>query len=282
MPTKSFPLSIMSDDEDFKLQLELEAREAAAKAAVKPASSSSDASTAGPANPYLYTDPTGCQYEWDHMRRAWIPKIDDDFLARYQAAYGFPQEQPATQDEKPAQSSSNQVERETDNEAAATEPSDLNDDRNKDGKGTESGEQQAGKGRGKRKAELEKPAEWFDVDDDHNTNVYVSNLPLDTTEEEFVELMSKYGLIMKDMSSNKNKIKMYRDHEGNFKGDALCTFIKVESVQLALQLLDESLFKNNVIHVERAKFTLKGEYDASKKPKKKNQDKRKMKKKMEK
>ena len=36
---------------------------------------------------------------------------------------------------------------------------------------------------------------WFEVDREHNHNVYVSGLPLDTTKEEFVELMSKCGII---------------------------------------------------------------------------------------
>ena len=39
---------------------------------------------------------------------------------------------------------------------------------------------------------------WFDIDSDHNHNVYVSGLPLDITVEEFVELMGKCGIIMED------------------------------------------------------------------------------------
>ena len=65
------------------------------------------------------------------------------------------------------------------------------------------------------------------MDDSLNTKVYVSNLPDSTTEEEFLDLMQKCGMILKDLETNKYKIKMYRDSEGNFKGDALCTYIKV-------------------------------------------------------
>ncbi len=39
---------------------------------------------------------------------------------------------------------------------------------------------------------------WFDIDNEHNTNIYVSNIHLDTTDEEFLELMTKCGIIMKD------------------------------------------------------------------------------------
>ncbi len=37
---------------------------------------------------------------------------------------------------------------------------------------------------------------WFEIDDQHNHNVYVSGLPTDVTVEEFVELMSRYGIVM--------------------------------------------------------------------------------------
>ena len=34
---------------------------------------------------------------------------------------------------------------------------------------------------------------------------FVTGLPLDTTEEEFMELMSKYGIIMQDPDTSKQK-----------------------------------------------------------------------------
>lgn len=73
-------------------------------------------------------------------------------------------------------------------------------------------------------------AAWFEIDDARNNKVYVSNLPEETTEEEFLELMQKCGMVLKDVMSNKYKVKMYRDGDGNFKGDALCTYIKVCTV----------------------------------------------------
>lgn len=39
---------------------------------------------------------------------------------------------------------------------------------------------------------------WFDIDEGKNHNVYVSGLPLDITKEEFVEMMTKCGIIMED------------------------------------------------------------------------------------
>lgn len=45
-------------------------------------------------------------------------------------------------------------------------------------------------------------------------------------------------------------------------------YIKRESVDLALKLLDEDEIRGYKLHVEVAKFQLKGEYDASKKKRK--------------
>lgn len=39
---------------------------------------------------------------------------------------------------------------------------------------------------------------WFELEDSKNTNVYVTGLPFDITEEEYTELMSKYGIIKED------------------------------------------------------------------------------------
>ncbi|CAJ0934448.1 unnamed protein product [Ranitomeya imitator] len=109
---------------------------------------------------------------------------------------------------------------------------------------------------------------WFNVDDGRNTNVYVTGLPPDITNDEFIQIMSKCGIIMRDLQSEEYKIKLYKDKEGNLKGDGLCCYLKKESVQLALKLLDEYEIRGYKLHVENAKFQLKGEYDATKKKKK--------------
>jgi HIV Tat-specific factor 1 len=107
-----------------------------------------------------------------------------------------------------------------------------------------------------------KPATWFEVNDDKNTNVYVSGLPLDITDEEFEEMMSKYGIITKDPLTYKLKAKLYRDND-EVKGDGRCCYLMPESVKLCLQLLDGSIYKDHVIKVEKAKFEQKGKYDPS-------------------
>lgn len=62
-----------------------------------------------------------------------------------------------------------------------------------------------------------------------NTKVYVSNLPQDITADEFSEIMSKCGMIMRDPKTQKQKLKLYTEADGQVKGDGLCDYIKVKS-----------------------------------------------------
>jgi len=71
------------------------------------------------------------------------------------------------------------------------------------------------------------------------TSVYVANLPKDVSAAEIAEYFAKCGMIGEDASGQK-RVKLYRDANGDFKGDALVTYFKPESVPLALQLLDET------------------------------------------
>ncbi|CAH0546379.1 unnamed protein product [Brassicogethes aeneus] len=198
---------------------------------------------------HVYTDGDGVKFFWDKEKMAWFPKIDDDFMARYQMNYGFIE--PEKTEEKPKK---------------IEEPK----------------EELPKKPKGEKRKATEPT--WFQVDEQQNTNVYVSNLPTDITEQEFVDLMQKCGLVMRDQQNGNFKVKLYKEQGTDIlKGDALCTYIKVESVDLALKLIDGSDFKGHKISVEKAKFQMKGEYDPKMKPKmKKRKDKLKLKKQQEK
>lgn len=187
---------------------------------------------------HTYMDADGSKCFWDPEKKAWLPKVDDDFLALYQMSYGFVDN--TTKPKEETKEQTKKKENESKSEAAT-----------------------AGV---KRKSE----PQWFQPAEETNTKVYVSNLPQDLTEEEFVELMQKCGLVERDLTTQKMKVKLYMDKEQNcFKGDALCTYIKIESVDLALKLLDGSDYKGNKIKVEKAHFQLRGEYNPALKPKKK-------------
>ncbi|XP_041515443.1 HIV Tat-specific factor 1 homolog [Microtus oregoni] len=187
--------------------------------------------------------PADMPYEWDLDKKAWFPKITEDFIATYQANYGFSSDG----------SSSSTANAQDTNMTTGEEPQ------------REIPEATDSKKRGeKRKAD----SGWFHVEEDRNTNVYVTGLPPDITVDEFIQLMSKFGIIMRDPQTEEFKVKLYKDNQGNLKGDGLCCYLKKESVELALKLLDEDEIRGYKLHVEVAKFQLKGEYDASKKKKK--------------
>ncbi|KAJ2810913.1 hypothetical protein FBU31_007883, partial [Coemansia sp. 'formosensis'] len=78
-----------------------------------------------------------------------------------------------------------------------------------------------------------------------NTSVYISGLPLDTTEKEVGDYFSQCGAILPDVLTNKPRIKLYRNSDDMLKGDALVTFFKAPSVQLAIDILDDSQFRVN-------------------------------------
>ena len=189
-----------------------------------------------------YKDPKdGMVYEWDRGKNAWFPKIDEDFMAAYQMNYGFT----------------------ADGTAQPTRPEEETPEENKDIE-----EKKETKGEEKKK---ESKPEWFDQDLSKTKKVYVSGFPEDINEERFTALMSKYGMIENDIrNDNKPKIKLYKNSDGIPKGDGICTFVMVESVALAIQMLDDSLYEDgkSIIKVERAQFQLKGDYDPKLKPKK--------------
>ncbi|CCH43585.1 Splicing factor U2AF-associated protein 2 [Wickerhamomyces ciferrii] len=102
-----------------------------------------------------------------------------------------------------------------------------------------------------------------------STAVYVSNLPLDTDVTELKEIFSKYGIIAEDLLTGKSKIKLYTNEQNEFKGDALVVYLKPESVELAVQMLNETKLRVNgdVISVQKAEFNQSKTEDNEKKHK---------------
>ena len=76
-----------------------------------------------------------------------------------------------------------------------------------------------------------------------NTAVYVTNLPTNITLEEVNAVFSRCGVIAEEIDRGKPRIKLYTDEDGSFKGDALIVYFRAESVELAIQMLDETDFR---------------------------------------
>lgn len=157
---------------------------------------------------HTYTDKDGAVFFYDVEKKAWFPKVDDDFLAVYQMNYGFI-DNTTKVDEKPKVVPVPVVPV----PVVLAEMLEPTDDDSVGGK--------------KRKAPAA-PPKWFEVAPEQNTKVYVSNLPQDVTDEEFAELMAKCGMVMKD-GKGLLKLKLYRDKNGELKGDGLCHYIKVSA-----------------------------------------------------
>uniref|UniRef100_A0A0N5AA01 17S U2 SnRNP complex component HTATSF1 n=1 Tax=Syphacia muris TaxID=451379 RepID=A0A0N5AA01_9BILA len=186
----------------------------------------------------------GVVHEWNEAAHQWLPvvEVNEDFLAVYNANYGI------------------------DYSFGNAEGTSSFESRVDEKKAEE--QQQPKKAKLNRDKKREKNEGWVEFDESKNSAVYVSNLPTSITEESFAELMSKCGVIQMDPRTNKLKIKLYKDENGCLKGDGTCGYIKMESVDLALKILDGWNIGGKRIHVEKAKYQMKGEFDPSKKRKK--------------
>ncbi|EAW07743.1 U2 snRNP complex subunit CUS2 [Aspergillus clavatus NRRL 1] len=101
-----------------------------------------------------------------------------------------------------------------------------------------------------------------------NTAVYVTSIPLDAEFEEIRDVFSKCGVIAEEIDSGRPRIKMYMDEDGKFKGEALVVYFRPESVNLAIQMLDDSDFRLGVagpqgpMKVQLADFSFKSQQEA--------------------
>ena len=101
-----------------------------------------------------------------------------------------------------------------------------------------------------------------------NTAIFVSSIPLDATFEEIKDVFSKCGVIAEEIDSGRPRVKMYSDDRGLFKGEALIVYFRPESVNLAVQMLDESNFRIGVagpqgpMRVQLADFSFKSQQEA--------------------
>ncbi|KIH45424.1 hypothetical protein ANCDUO_24535 [Ancylostoma duodenale] len=182
----------------------------------------------------------GVKMKWNAAAQEWQradQEVDEDFIASYQANYGVQYDYSKMDEERKAKEA----------EKLKNNPADKEE--KKKGKGST------------------EPQGWVDMEEKVHA-VYVNNLPLDITLDEFKEFMSKCGVIQPDARTNKPKLKLYVDEKGDLKGDGRCVYIKKESVDLALSILDGFNLRGKEVHVEKARFELKGEFDPTKKRKK--------------
>lgn len=184
-----------------------------------------------------YEDEDGISYQQDPTTRNWMPIIDEELLKSQQAAYSVP----GVDEHAPALD--HRKKRKIQETFTSAEQEQMPDKHVKKDK------------------PQQKPRE---------TSVYVQGLPLDVTVEEMATVFSKCGLLSEDPATGQPRIKIYTDSNGRQKGDALVIYFRPESVDLALQLLDETSLRGDdqLLEVSKASFEHKkksGE-DQNKKP----------------
>ncbi|PWN46442.1 hypothetical protein IE81DRAFT_319346 [Ceraceosorus guamensis] len=166
----------------------------------------------------------------------WVPVLDEEVLRQQQAAYGVA----GVDEETPAAP----IARRLAKRGAIADQGDAAAD------GESS---RAGKARkvGEAKAKAKAPRAV--------TAVYVTGLPLDTSVSEIAQVFGRYGVLSEDNEGNA-RIKLYTTDQGAQKGEALVSYFKAESVELAIRVLDESCLRaaqgktSPVMSVQKAEF----------------------------
>ncbi|KAL8722424.1 MAG: hypothetical protein Q9225_001103 [Loekoesia sp. 1 TL-2023] len=200
-------------------------------------------------NKFILETEDGQEFEFDDALKRWVPALDNALLEQQRQAYAIQ----GVDESEPAQPQKKKRKQEYVNGEDET----------------------GGRANNSKKAKpTPEPRER------KNTAVYVTNLPIDVSVQEVSDVFSRCGVIAEEIDRGKPRIKLYTDDEGNFKGDALVVYFRAESIDLAIQMLDDTDFRlgqlapGGKMRVAAADFSYKTQKDAP--AKSSNKDKKKI------
>ncbi|KAM0796242.1 splicing factor U2AF-associated protein [Usnea florida] len=185
------------------------------------------------AHKFILEADNGEEFEFDDALKRWVPVLDDALMEQQRAAYAVE----GVDEAEPAQAGKKRKKQVHTN-----------------------GEDETG---GRLNTKKAKPAP--EPRERKNTAIYVTSLPLDATVQEVHDVFSRCGVIAEEIDRGKPRIKLYTDDDGDFKGDALILYFRAESVDLAIQLLDDTEFRlgnGQKMKVAAADFSYKAQKDA--------------------
>ncbi|KAG0242101.1 hypothetical protein B0O80DRAFT_425904 [Mortierella sp. GBAus27b] len=210
---------------------------------------------------WTYTDDEGVSFEYDENLKAWFPMFNEQLIQAQQSAYG--ETIPDSLDTVYSENSRRQKRKkhEIDYTGATTIPGqgDIGeDDLDFDlppglesipgiGEGSNKPNKRQRGNNNKKGERKPKPI----------SSVFVTGLPFDVDVDEIVDVFKKGGVFLED-EKGQPKIKLYSDKDGRRNGEALVTYLRSESVALAIDLLDDTEFRAGIergrIRVQQAQF----------------------------
>ncbi|ORZ27874.1 hypothetical protein BCR41DRAFT_299494 [Lobosporangium transversale] len=210
---------------------------------------------------WTYTDAEGISYEYDENLKAWFPMFNEQLVQAQQSAYG--ETVPDSYVIYAENSKRNKSKRKDyDNDNNSTAEQDDNGEEHVAEFLSEIESMHGGKNNrfnkqnNKRQKNNNNPQER-ERKPKPISSVFVTGLPFDTDVEEVADVFKKGGVFMED-EKGVPKIKLYTDKEGRRTGEGLVSYLRPESVALAIDLLDDTEFRPGVergrVRVQQAQF----------------------------